>query len=109
MQRKFIDYITHDQNSNLPAIIEVSKLLGYSQIWVGRLWNSKIVDINNFSNDKSLELINRLDIDSSKISKEKIVQVLRRERRNYPIISIRCIDSEIVGWAAQDNRIDIRD
>ncbi|PWI48452.1 hypothetical protein CEE45_06885 [Candidatus Heimdallarchaeota archaeon B3_Heim] len=105
--RKFVDYITPDTNSNLHAILEVSNLLGFSQIWLGREWNTKPVDLNTLSSTHSLDLINRLDIDSSKIPKEKIVQILRRERRNFPIISVKCFDAEIAGWAAQDNRIDI--
>ncbi len=107
MQRKFVDYITSVTPSNLRAILEVSHLLGYSQIWLGRQWNTKTEDFSKFSDNHSLELVNRLDIDASKVPKEKIVQILRRERRNFPIISVKCSDSEIVGWAAQDNRIDI--
>ncbi|MHA2096172.1 MAG: RNase P subunit p30 family protein [Candidatus Hodarchaeales archaeon] len=107
MQRKFVDYITPVSSSDLRTILEMSKLLGYSRIWLGRQWNTEPIDGNNLSSNQSIELVNRLDIDSSKISKEKIVQILRRERRNFPIISVKCTDPEIVGWAAQDNRIDI--
>ena len=85
----------------------MSELLGYSQIWLGRPWNAKPSELNVLSSSSSIEVINRLDIDSTNISKDKIVQILRRERRNFPIISVKCIDPEIVGWAAQDNRIDI--
>ncbi len=107
MPRKFVDYIVLDSSSHLRATLEFSKLLGYSQIWLGRQWDAKSINANHLPKSQNLEVIDRLDVDSSKIPKEKIIQILRRERRNYPIISVKCFDPEIVGWASQDNRIDI--
>jgi RNase P/RNase MRP subunit p30 len=54
-----------------------------------------------------VQIITRLDIDSSQINRDKIINLLRKQRRKVPIISINCHDAEIASWAAQDNRVDI--
>ncbi|MCK4849069.1 MAG: hypothetical protein KAT16_08600, partial [Candidatus Heimdallarchaeota archaeon] len=37
----------------------------------------------------------------------KIIPILRKQRRETALIAIKCYDPELTGWAAQDNRIDI--
>jgi RNase P/RNase MRP subunit p30 len=54
-----------------------------------------------------LEIILRLEIDAEKLTKNQIMNILRKHRRKYPIIAIKCNNPEITSWAAQDNRVDI--
>ena len=105
--RQFIDYIIPESNSDLKAMIEVATLFGFSQIWIGVNKLTYEDELKEIMKESSVELISRLDIDGQSTTRNQIIPILRKKRRNFPIIAIKCYDSELTGWAAQDNRIDI--
>ena len=107
MPRRFVDYITSEKVSDLRAMIETDLLFGYSQVWIGSHQLPHNVDISKLMEEYPIEIITRLDIDGKEQTKNKIIPILRKQRRNTPIIAIKCYDPELTGWAAQDNRIDI--
>lgn len=107
MARKYVDYIIPDKNNDLRVILDTVSLLGYSQIWIGSKQHSLLPKLKKIQEDSSLEIFSRLDIDTEHLTKEKVIEILRKQRRNYPIVAIKCYDPETTGWAAQDNRIDV--
>lgn len=107
MPRRYVDYITPERDSDLRAMIETDLLFGYSQVWIGShqlLYNA---DINKLIEEYPIEIIKRLDIDGKELAKNQIIPILRKQRRSTPLITIKCYDPELTGWAAQDNRVDI--
>jgi len=107
MPRRFVDYITSEKVSDLRAMIEADLLFGYSQVWIGSHQLPHNADISKLIEEYPIEIITRLDIDGKVQTKNQIIPILRKQRRNTPLIAIKCYDPELTGWAAQDNRIDI--
>jgi len=107
MPRRFVDYITPMRVSDLPAMIELDLLFGYSQVWIGSQQLLDNVDISKLIEEYPIEIITRLDIDGKELVKNQIIPILRKQRRETPLIAIKCYDPELTGWAAQDNRVDI--
>ena len=88
-------------------MIETCLLFEYSQVWIGASQLLKTLDIEKLIEEYPIEIIKRLDIDGAGKTKNQIIPMLRKERRNTPLIAIKCYDSDLTGWAAQDNRLDI--
>ncbi|MHA2238929.1 MAG: RNase P subunit p30 family protein [Candidatus Hodarchaeales archaeon] len=105
MPRKYVDYIIPEDSSSIAEMLEVGALLGFSQFWVDYKSVNQDNQLDHLSN--RIEIVSRLDIDQQDVTKNKIIPILRQQRRRIPIIAIKCYDSEISSWAAQDNRIDI--
>jgi RNase P/RNase MRP subunit p30 len=107
MARKFVDYITPKKISDLRAMIEINLFFKYSQVWIGSYQLLDTSEISKLIEDYPIEIIKRLDIDGKEQTKNQIIPILRKQRRNTPLIAIKCYDPELTGWAAQDNRVDI--
>jgi ribonuclease P/MRP protein subunit RPP1 len=105
MSRKYVDYIIPEDPHSLVEMLEVGGLLGFSQYWIDKTRINQEVQSSLVTN--RIEIIPRLNIDQIDAKKEYFISILRKERRKFPIIAIKCYDSEIASWAAQDNRIDI--
>ncbi|MHA2176400.1 MAG: RNase P subunit p30 family protein [Candidatus Hodarchaeales archaeon] len=105
MPRKYVDYIIPEDPHSLTEMLEVGALLGFSQFWVDYRRVKQKNQLDQLSN--RIGIVPRLDIDQQDVTKDKIIPILRQQRRRIPIIAIKCYDSEISSWAAQDNRIDI--
>jgi len=107
MPRRFVDYIASDMVSDLRVMVETNLLFGYSQVWIGSHHFPHNVDVSKLMEEYPIEIITRLDIDGKGLAKNQIIPILRKQRRNTPLIAIKCYDAELTGWAAQDNRVDI--
>jgi RNase P/RNase MRP subunit p30 len=88
-------------------MIEINLLFEYSQVWIGSYQLLNNAEISKLIEDYPIEIVKRLDIDGREQTKNQIIPILRKQRRNTPLIAIKCYDPELTGWAAQDNRVDI--
>jgi RNase P/RNase MRP subunit p30 len=107
LPRRFVDYIVPENFSDLRSMLEIDLLLGYSQVWIGYDQLPHNADISKLIEEYPIEIITRLDIDGEAKTKNQIITILRKQRRNTTLIAIKCYDPELTGWAAQDNRVDI--
>lgn len=55
--------------------------------------------------DGGLKTVTRIDLDAAK--KGDLVDALRRSRRRYDIVAVRCLSKEVARHAARDHRVDI--
>ena len=107
MSRRFVDYITPTNETDLRSMIETCFVFDYSQVWIGSHKSIFDNEISRLLEEHPIEIVKRLDIDGIDQTKNQIIPILRKKRRNTPLIAIKCYDSDLTGWAAQDNRIDI--
>jgi len=107
VSRRFVDYIAPKKESDLRSMIETCLLFEYAQVWIGSNQLPYNADISKLMEEYPIEIITRLDIDGNGATKNQIIPILRKQRRNTPLIAIKCYDSDLTGWASQDNRLDI--
>ncbi|MHA2216662.1 MAG: hypothetical protein ACXACY_12025, partial [Candidatus Hodarchaeales archaeon] len=94
MVRKFVDYIIPKRISDLRAMIEINLLFEYSQVWIGSYQLLNNAEISKLIEDYPIEIVKRLDIDGREQTKNQIIPILRKQRRNTPLIAIKCYDPE---------------
>ncbi|MHA1971650.1 MAG: RNase P subunit p30 family protein [Candidatus Hodarchaeales archaeon] len=110
MPRKFVDSIgpiEWQEKSTLRTVLKMSKVHGFSQIWVSDLARQNKEKSNHNLELEGINIFYRLDLGLEKETKDEILKILRIQRRQYPIIAILCDNADLAAWAAQDNRIDI--
>ncbi|MHA2223615.1 MAG: RNase P subunit p30 family protein [Candidatus Hodarchaeales archaeon] len=107
MTREFIDSLSFIPESQLQQHLKVANLLGFSEVWISNSTNNVISKNSQSPYSPLIRMYKRLDIGLKNETKEQLLSILRKQRRNTPIIAITCLTPELTAWAAQDNRVDI--
>ena len=87
MARSFVDYIIPENHSSFKDMLEVGALLGFSIFWVDNRRINQEDQRQTLTN--RIKIIPRLDIDQQDSTKDKIISILRHQRRKIPIIAIK--------------------
>ncbi len=107
MVREFIDSLALKSVFELSNCLNLAHHLGFSQIWISNPTKKEKELFSQSSFATKLKIYERLDIGSKQEKKEQIIPILRKKRRDVPIIAVTCLTADITAWAAQDNRVDI--
>ncbi|MHA1215412.1 MAG: RNase P subunit p30 family protein [Candidatus Hodarchaeales archaeon] len=110
MPRKFVDSLgpkEWEDETEVLTLLHMSKMLGFSQIWISNLAELYQEKLDQHPVTENIKVYYRLDIGLREETKDEILKILRKQRRNCPIIALTCDNADIASWAAQDNRIDI--
>lgn len=107
MPREFVDSINIKSETQLESCILIANQLGFSYLWISNPSKGMKKRINNHKKNSLLQIHERADIGANNESRDQIISFLRHQRRNVPIIAVKCLIPEITAWAAQDNRVDM--
>jgi ribonuclease P/MRP protein subunit RPP1 len=111
MKRSFSDLHANPNLQELDATIKFikkAKNLDYAQIGfsVDILSDSHSTDtIQNFCKEKHIDFVSRIDL--SPRNRNELKSQLRKVRRKYEIICVKCKTKEVARQAAQDRRVDL--
>lgn len=107
MAREFVDSLSFIPEQKLQQHLKVADLLGFSEVWVSNSINTPKTRNSQSPSSSLIRIYKRLDIGLKNEPKDVMLSILRKQRRNTPIIAITCFTPELTAWAAQDNRVDI--
>ena len=95
--RRFIDLNLKVTRKNLPEMLEQAEKLGFSKVGVA---TSTIKEI-----ESSIDIISRINLiprNTNELSRD-----LKKYRRRFEIVSVRCNSINVARQAAKDHRVDI--
>jgi len=111
MKRSFSDLHANPNLQELDATIKFikkAKNLDYTQIGfsVDIISDKHSTDtIQNFCTEKHIDFVSRIDL--SPRNRNELKSQLRKVRRKYEIICVKCKTKEVARQAAKDRRVDL--
>lgn len=111
MLKKYIDmYINSSvfrSENQIDKILHIISELGYTAICISfkKDFNNVFEKIRQKAEVLDLEIYRRIDLSPKNVEELKVK--LRKVRRKFEIISVKCIDKKICTAAARDRRVDV--
>ena len=111
--RKFVDLHLIAPIKNLAefeSFIRKASMLGYKMVGVplpANIEKEKIEQLKSIAENFNLDLVTRLNLKPE--SAGNLLKNLRRYRRKFEVISVRCLSKAVARQAAKDRRVDLLD
>jgi RNase P/RNase MRP subunit p30 len=111
MKRSFADLHLNPNLRELSTVfnfIKKTKMLGYDRIGFSTNIFSdknKIDAVQNFCKETRIDFVSRIDLAPK--NRNDLKSQLRKVRRKYEIICVKCKSKEVARQAAQDRRVDL--
>ena len=109
--RKFVDLHLIAPIKNLAefeSFIRKASTLGYKMVGVplpANIEKEKIEQLKSIAKNFNLDLVTRLNLKPE--SARNLLKNLRRYRRKFEVISVRCLSKAVARQAAKDRRVDL--